>query len=61
MKTLKSGPSSDSPESPRFKPIAEGGGAVILKNSSNVSASPNPMTPSVVPLVWSPQTIDSIN
>jgi hypothetical protein len=56
MVTLKSGPSSESPE-PRLLDGISGGGATILRNESKPSPSSNPVTgsePAVA--VESPQT-----
>lgn len=56
MNTLKSGPASESTESVLFT-FVSGGGAVILRNESNPSASPNPVTAVSDPVAdESPQT-----
>lgn len=56
INTLKSGPASDSTDSVLFT-VGSGGGAVILRNESNPSASPNPVTAVSDPVAdESPQT-----
>lgn len=56
MNTLKSGPASESTDSVLFT-LGSGGGAVMLKNESNPSLSPNPVTAVSDPVAEeSPQT-----
>lgn len=56
MKTLKSGPSSESPESARFTLVSGCGGAVMLKKESKPSFSSNPVAPVSPPPDESPHT-----